>query len=225
MIEDLNENDWKCSKCGHWSRAFRYQCLGCGWISFRRITRQELRERAAEHKIATILRKHEAPARRLVASERPQERIADSRELSLQTLGAVAVLAGPGLRSVLISAPRSVMRILNLDELEVLFPVGPLFCEGCRAKADLNPAGRAVCAKAGVLHVPQIFAAGDRALAEGSVFNRLEKRLFAAWPDTGAHQVPHAVPILYAADVIEEVDLTRSGVLRLVLAPRLVAFP
>jgi hypothetical protein len=49
--------------------------------------------------------------------------------------------------------------------------------------------------------------------------------LFAAWPDTGAHQVPHAVPILYAADVIEEVDLTRSGVLRLVLAPRLVAFP
>jgi hypothetical protein len=83
------------------------------------------------------------------------------------------------------------MRILDLDQFEVLFPVRSLFREGCRAKADLNPSGGAVRAKTGVLHVPQILAAGYGTFAQGSLLNRLEKGPLAAWPDTGAYQIAH----------------------------------
>jgi hypothetical protein len=68
--------------------------------------------------------------------------MADGPELSLQALGAIAILAGPGLRSVLIPALRSIMRILHFDQFEV------------------------------------------------------KKRSLATRPDTGAHEVPHAVFIL-----------------------------
>jgi hypothetical protein len=88
------------------------------------------------------------------------------------------------------------MRILHLDEFEVLLPIRPLLLEGGWTEADLNPSGRTVRAKAGVLHIPQILAAGYRTFAKSSLLNRLEKGPLAAWP--GAHQVPHAVSILCA---------------------------
>jgi len=67
------------------------------------------------------------------------------------------------------------MRILHLDQLEVLLPIGPLLLEGSRTEADLHPAGRAVRPKPGFLHVSQILAAGYRTFAQGSLLNRLEK--------------------------------------------------
>jgi len=98
------------------------------------------------------------------------------------------------------------MRILHLDQLEVLLPIGPLLFEGSRAVADLNPAD-AVRAKPSVLHVSQVLAAGYGTLAQGPVCDRLKKGLLGAWPDTGAHQISHAVPILGAAEVAEDVHL------------------
>ena len=67
------------------------------------------------------------------------------------------------------------MRILHLDQLELLLPVGPFFLQWSRTGADLNPAGRAVLAKPGVLHVAQMLAAGYRTFAQGSLLDRLEK--------------------------------------------------
>ncbi len=90
------------------------------------------------------------------------------------------------------------MRVLHLDQLEVLLPIGPLFLQGSRTIANLNPAGGAVLAKPGFLHVAQVLAAGYRTFAQCSAFNRLKKGPFAAWLDAGAHQIPHAVPILAA---------------------------
>src|SRR5580704_11147940 len=57
-------------------------------------------------------------------SEHLQKRIAESRQFSLQTLSAAAGLAGPRLRSVLIPALPAIMRVLHLDQIEVLLPVG-----------------------------------------------------------------------------------------------------
>ena len=99
------------------------------------------------------------------------------------------------------------MRILDLDQFEVLLPVRPLLLQGCWAVADLNLAGRAVRAKPGFLHVAQILAAGYGTLAQGSLLNRLEKGPLAAWPDTSAYQIPHAVPILCAPEVAKDVHL------------------
>ena len=76
-------------------------------------------------------REARALGERLAALERLQERIAESRELSLQTLGTIAVLAGPRLRSVLVAALPAVMRIPDLDQLEVLLPIRPLLLKGC----------------------------------------------------------------------------------------------
>ncbi len=106
--------------------------------------------------------------------ERLQERIAESCQLFLQTL-------------------RAIMSILYLDQLEVLLPIRPLLKQRCRTEADLNPAGRTVRSKLGVLHVAQIPAAGYRTFAQCSLFNRLEKGPLAAWPETGAHQIPHRI--------------------------------
>ena len=103
-----------------------------------------------------------------------------TKPLSLQTLGAIAGLAGPGLRSVLVPALLAVVRVLHLDQIEVLLPIGPLFLEGSWTIAHLNPAGRAVLAQPSVLHVSEVLASGYRTFAQGSAFNRLEKSPFAA---------------------------------------------
>jgi hypothetical protein len=79
------------------------------------------------------------------------------------------------------------MRILHFDQFEVLLPIRPLLFQGNRTVADLNPAGSTVRAKPGFLHVSQVLAAGYGASAQSSVFNRLEKILLSAWPDTCAH--------------------------------------
>jgi hypothetical protein len=79
------------------------------------------------------------------------------------------------------------MRILHLDQFEVLLPIRSLFLQGSRTVTDLNPAGRTVGAKSGFLHVAKILALGYRTFAQSSPFYRLEKGLLAAWPDSSAH--------------------------------------
>jgi hypothetical protein len=105
------------------------------------------------------------------------------------------------------------MRILHLDQFEVLLPIGPLFFEGSRTVADLDPAGRTVRAKPGFSHVSQVLARGYGTFAQSSVFNRLEKSLFAARPDTCAHQIPHDSPvsILCAAKIAGRSDATLTN--------------
>src|ERR1700683_1651169 len=125
-----------------------------------------------------------------------QESLPGSRQLSLQTRRAIAVLAGPGLRSVVVPALAAVMRILHLDQFEVSLPIGALFLEWSRTVADLNPPGGAVRAKPGLLHVSQVFAPGDGTSTQCSLFNGLKKGPLSAGLDAGAHQVPHDAPIL-----------------------------
>ena len=88
-----------------------------------------------------------------------------SLELAFQSFGAVAIAAGPGLRAVLIAAPPPIMGILNARQLEVLFPIGPLFEQGSRTVANLDPPRGLIAAKPRLPHIAQVFALGDRSLA------------------------------------------------------------
>jgi hypothetical protein len=70
-----------------------------------------------------------------------QERLAEAGKLALQALRAIAVLASPEFRTVVIPALPAVVRILHFGQLEILLPVRALLLEGSGTIADLNPAG------------------------------------------------------------------------------------
>jgi hypothetical protein len=55
-----HDTDWRCPKCHHFNSTKRSLCASCGRVSpgRGRVTRAALRERAAEHRTAAILRKH-----------------------------------------------------------------------------------------------------------------------------------------------------------------------
>jgi hypothetical protein len=64
------------------------------------------------------------------------------------------------------------VRILDLDELEVLLPIRAFFLQGRWTVADLHPPGRAVIGNPSVVHISQVLAAGDRTFAKRPVFDR-----------------------------------------------------
>ena len=66
--------------------------------------------------------------------------------------------------------------VLDLHQVEELFPIRPLFFQRHVAVTDLDPARRAVVEQPGVLHVAQVLALGDRAGAERAALDRLEQR-------------------------------------------------
>jgi hypothetical protein len=57
------------------------------------------------------------------------------------------------------------MGVLHLHQFQVLLPVRPLLFERGRTVADFDPAGRAVGAKPGFLHVAEVLGPGDRTFA------------------------------------------------------------
>jgi hypothetical protein len=66
------------------------------------------------------------------------------------------------------------VRILGLDELEILFPVGAFFLKRSRAVTNLDPPYSLIRKKAGVAHITEIFAFGQRALAQGPTLNGVQ---------------------------------------------------
>ena len=91
-----------------------------------------------------------------------------------QALGAIAIVAGPRLGAILVTAAPPIVRILNFAEFKIFLPVWALFLQGSWAIANLNPAGGFVRAKPGFPHVAQVFALGNRALAEGFIFDSFQ---------------------------------------------------
>jgi hypothetical protein len=79
----------------------------------------------------------------------------------------------------------------TFHQIEVLFPVRPLFLERRGAVAHLDPLHRAVAQAARAFHVAHIFVARDRAGAKRALFDRLGERLLAAGLDARRHQITH----------------------------------
>src|SRR5688572_1210300 len=84
------------------------------------------------------------------------------------------------------------MRVFDTDEVEELFPIGPLLSEWCRAEARLDPVRGAVGSDACLLHVVQVFVARDRAATQAAVGDRIQQGLFAAGFNACLDQITHA---------------------------------
>jgi hypothetical protein len=63
-------------------------------------------------------------------------------EACFETLGAVAVAAGPRFSAIFIFAFATGVGVLDFHKIEKLFPVWPLFLERHVAVADFDPASR-----------------------------------------------------------------------------------
>jgi len=70
------------------------------------------------------------------------------------------------------------MRVFDTEQLEIFFPVRAFFIERGGAETSFNPISCTVASKPRVLHVVQVFIAGNRALSKGALINRVEQRLF-----------------------------------------------
>ena len=85
------------------------------------------------------------------------------------------------------------MGVLDLHQLEVLFPVGLLLVERLPAEADLHPAHRAVLELPRLGHVPQVLVARDRAAAERALLDGAQEGRLLAGTDAGGDEVSHAI--------------------------------
>ena len=77
-------------------------------------------------------------------------------QVFLEALRAVALAAGPGLDTVQVAAPAAGVRFLDLQQLEVLLPVGAFLSEGCGAEAHFDPLHPAVGQLTRVGHVAEV---------------------------------------------------------------------
>ncbi len=84
-----------------------------------------------------------------------------------------------------------VMSILHFREIEIFFPVRPLFLQRRGTVADFYPAHGLVVAELSFIHVAEIFAFGNRALAEGFLLDGPKKIVFAAGLDAGSNEITH----------------------------------
>jgi hypothetical protein len=125
-----------------------------------------------------------------------QKRFPRLRQPPLQPHRAIAVLARPRLRSILIPALPPIMRILHARQFEILFPIRPLFLQRRRAITDLNPSGDAVSPGPRIAHVAQIFAPGDRAPSERPIVDSAKQSGFPARPNARSHQITQCAFIL-----------------------------
>ena len=98
---------------------------------------------------------------------------------AFKPLRTVAVTTRPRLGAVLVSALGARVRVLDVFEVEELFPVRALFRERRCAEAGLHPLYAAVRELARLRHVAEVLVAGDRALAERAILDRAPERLKA----------------------------------------------
>jgi hypothetical protein len=87
------------------------------------------------------------------------------------------------------------VRILNLEKVEVFLPIGTLFLQRGRAETGFNPGRGSTLIYARLLHVVEIFIAGDRATAESFLRNRIQKRRFLSFLDPCLNQITHGQKI------------------------------
>ena len=92
-----------------------------------------------------------------------QERMALRCEPGLEAGSAVAIVTSPVLSAVQVTAAAPGMSILDLEQLEVLFPIRTFLRERSRAIANFNPLNRAVIELPRLFHVSRVFVTGNGA--------------------------------------------------------------
>ena len=122
---------------------------------------------------------------------RRAERLALHSKPLFEPVGTVAIVTGPILRAVQVTTATSGMRVLNFQQVEILFPVGPFFRQRGVAVTDFNPLNVSVIELPGLLHISQILITGNRAASERTFLNRSVQRRFLASFHFGCNQVSH----------------------------------
>jgi len=108
------------------------------------------------------------------APKRFHEGFAGGSQFLFQALGAIALSASPGFRAVLVATQASIMGVLDACQIEILLPVGTFFLKRRGAVADLDPSRGFVRAKAGIFHVSEVFAFGNRAFTQGLIVDSFQ---------------------------------------------------
>src|ERR1700733_8212289 len=124
-------------------------------------------------------------------AESVQERRAGCFQVLLQPRGAIASATGPRLRTILVAAFAPVVCILHARQVKVFFPVRPFFLQRGRAVADFHPAYGLVGAEPRFVHVAQVFAFGNRTLAEPLLIDGLKHIGFVAGLNASSNQITH----------------------------------
>ena len=120
-----------------------------------------------------------------------QERLPFLAQALFEAFGAIAVAARPGLGAVPVAAIFAIVRVFDAEEVEIFFPVRTLLLKRRRAETGFDPMGRAVVAEASLLHVVEVFVAGDGALAERVVADGLQKSLVVAGFHASFDEIAH----------------------------------
>src|SRR5690348_7719331 len=111
--------------------------------------------------------------------------------MCLESIGAVAVGAGPWLFAVEVAAAAPRVCVLHLDEIEVLLPIRTFFRERRRAVAHLHPLNAVIVVLARGVHVAEILVARDRSVAERAAVNRAVERRAATRLHARGDEVAH----------------------------------
>ena len=97
------------------------------------------------------------------------EGFASGIQFLLQTAGAIAIAASPRFGAILVAAAATVMCVLHTGEIEILLPVWTFFLKRRGTIADFDPSCGFVWAEAGIFHIPEVFAFGNRAFTQGLI--------------------------------------------------------
>src|SRR2546428_12477701 len=133
-------------------------------------------------------------------------------EVRFEPSRTVAVAARPRVRPIQIAAAAARVCVLHSLELEVLFPVRPLFGERRRTEADLDPSNAAICILASGGHVAQVLVAGNRSAAERLASDRIGQRRGFVGFDSRRDQVAHLSSRFYSRSslLFKPDELSRS---------------
>ena len=114
-----------------------------------------------------------------------------SSQFFLELLRAITLAAGPRFCSIFVTAIAARVRILHAEQVEIFFPIRPLFRERRITKTGLDPSRHALFVYARLLHVIEVFVAGDRALPERFIFDRTDKCAFLSRFYLGFYEIAH----------------------------------
>src|SRR5204863_816781 len=122
-------------------------------------------------------------------------------EFLLQTRSAITAATCPGFRSVPVTAFAAIVRVLDLCEIKILFPVWTLFLQRRRAVAHFHPAGGVVAAQPGIFHIAKIFALRNGAFAQSLTLDRVEQVFFASGLHPRSDQITQTNIFYYAEEL------------------------
>ena len=109
-----------------------------------------------------------------------------------KTRRAITIIASPIFCAVQIAAAAPRVRVLNLQQVKVFFPIGAFFKKRRRTITNFDPLHGAVIKLPCFGHIPEIFVAGDRSSTERPFLNGLAERLCSTGFDFGGDKVSHA---------------------------------